>query len=222
MARHHGIHQNQHTEQSTYLGELLLAGRLDDWLSRVTTYDEDTGCMLWDGGLGNYSSTVYIRLPRALPPKPGRMRMVQATRMVWEIARGRPIPKGSVIYHVCEESTCIAPRHLACGTREKLGEHRKQLGLAKHSLPSRIKIAVRNRERSPASVEKAQAIRLAMQGVPHGKRLSAYKELSEKLGLTVRNVQRIANGRSWKNEMTSGVWLGLLQLAAANDERKAA
>ena len=64
------------------------------------------GCWEWDGwrSAAGYGRLYYRGTSKA------------AHRLSWELANGRPIPKGSVVLHACDNPPCVRPDHLSVGS----------------------------------------------------------------------------------------------------------
>lgn len=65
------------------------------------TFDEDTGCWLWNGPVGTHGyAEIYANGKEYL-----------AHRFMYEQNIG-PIPKGHHVHHTCETRRCVNPLHL--------------------------------------------------------------------------------------------------------------
>lgn len=91
----------------------------DDVYARCTL--SDTGCRLWNGGLGLDG---YGQLSVG-----GRTR--RAHRVVWELSNG-PIPKGLVVMHSCDTPKCVTLEHLSLGTHADNHADRNRKGRQAH------------------------------------------------------------------------------------------
>jgi hypothetical protein len=100
-------------EPGTYLGGI----RDLDSLKGRCWCDPDTKC--W-----------HFRTARGRPMKPDGKRQavwitgrgaMPVTRVAWEFAHGRSVPKGQVAYRTCTSFDCCNPRHIAAGPRAAMG-----------------------------------------------------------------------------------------------------
>ena len=49
---------------------------------------------------------------------PGSRKLLYAHRVAWEQAHGRPVPKGKMVLHRCDNHPCCNDRHLFLGTQK--------------------------------------------------------------------------------------------------------
>lgn len=79
----------------------------------------------------------YIALSIGSPAYPPYVRIL-AHRFAWEQANGRPVPRGKVVMHTCDNPRCANPAHLRVGTqRENVHD-----AMRKGRRPSRRTLAV--------------------------------------------------------------------------------
>ncbi|MFB9187253.1 HNH endonuclease signature motif containing protein [Dactylosporangium sucinum] len=47
----------------------------------------------------------------------GKVKLLLAHRVAWEVANGQPIPDGLQVLHSCDNPPCCNPAHLSIGTQ---------------------------------------------------------------------------------------------------------
>jgi hypothetical protein len=84
----------------------------------------ESGHWIWTGGssIGPYGHR-YGRISRPCADK----RFGAAHRISWEIAHG-PIPDGKIVRHLCGETLCVNPAHLAIGSHKDNADDRERDG----------------------------------------------------------------------------------------------
>jgi HNH endonuclease len=75
---------------------------------RFTRRDEQTGCLLWTGKIGDVGYGVF----RVLGEN------VRAHRVAYAIAHGALPPPGRVVRHKCDRPACVDETHLLDGTQK--------------------------------------------------------------------------------------------------------
>lgn len=78
--------------------------------AKVSQDGDRDDCWLW---LGSKDRNGYGQV--RLGPRPGRL--FYAHRLSYEMDRGRPIPLGLVIDHLCKAPACVNPGHLEAVTQ---------------------------------------------------------------------------------------------------------
>lgn len=98
-------------------------------------------------------------------------RDVMAHRWVWEMLFG-PIPRGKVVYHICDSKECTNPAHLALGSQADANRRSINVTLL------------------PADVDEIRAAK------PTWTRNTA-RQLAAKFGCSTTTVHEVARGRTW-------------------------
>ncbi|MGE0349826.1 hypothetical protein [Hydrogenophaga sp.] len=146
---------------------------LDDIKDRCFITEE--GCWEWRGALSDG------RWPRVHAPnhsKPGSPKEVQGgRRAVWQIATGKPIPKGWRVFGTCNCETCLNPEHMDSGTTAKVGRFTRRTGRFKCN-PARIAANRRlGRNRAALTAEQVAAIQQSDEpGTVWAKRLNVSRQ----------------------------------------------
>lgn len=76
-----------------------------------------SGCWIWMGvtcGKGYRNGNGYGLI--YTDPQRGKLK---THRVAWELANGKPVPKGKLVCHSCDVKTCINPAHLWIGTNHE-------------------------------------------------------------------------------------------------------
>lgn len=114
-----------------------------DWLhARVVERD---GCLIWQGGYGG----AKLNHPQMFTGKTH----VSARKVIWELANGRKMPKGSRAKGTCGEHGCIHPDHI---TKVR---HGAELIGANTGMAHRISVAMTRRKCSRFTDETINGIR---------------------------------------------------------------
>lgn len=141
---------------------------------RRVTFEPNTGCHLWTGGVDKDG---YGKFQVLISYK--HQAHVRAHRFAWEDMHG-PLPSGALLLHSCDQPACVNPDHLHPGTQkqniaEALQRHRKAVGEAhpwtRHSAATILEIR-----------------RLRREGVP-------VSELAQRFGMHHSNIWAIEHGK---------------------------
>jgi len=146
--------------------------------ARVDIRGEDE-CWIWRGSVdgGGYGHTRR------------KTKLIHAHRIAWELASGRPIPKGdgyhgTCVCHTCDNKLCQNPRHLFLGSnrdniqdRERKGRGVRQSGEShpRHKLTTEMVRAIRADHKTPSS------------------------ELARQFGICKSTVCRVRKGDAWRH-----------------------
>ncbi len=131
------------------------------------------GCWTWKSskrrGYGTYSY---------------RMKRYGAHVWSWQLAHDRPVPKGMVIMHTCDNRSCVRPDHLRLGTvreniDDKIAKGRQAMGETTGS--------------AKLTEDQVRDVRLRN---PTGK---ARPAMARALGISVTALHDILNKRTWKH-----------------------
>lgn len=81
------------------------------------TINPITGCWNWMGSI-NGKGYAYLWVPDEIrnEKRPGKGRTLQAYRLGWVWKYG-PVPRGSDLHHICQNTICVNPDHLEVITR---------------------------------------------------------------------------------------------------------
>ena len=109
-----------------------------------------------------------------------------AHKLAWIVSNSRPVPKGLVVMHSCDNKACVNPGHLSIGTPfENIRDCR---------LRGRKNPAVGERHsRAKMTADIVRAIRLEYET-----NAVSIRELQDKYGFTWSSTYAAATRRSWK------------------------
>lgn len=79
-------------------------------------YRPERGCWTWRGK-GKGIAGGYHQIRVGTHPVSGNAVLKVASRFVFEVMYGGPLPKGMEVGHLCHNAGCIKPSHLAGMTR---------------------------------------------------------------------------------------------------------
>ena len=156
-------------------------------------------CLEWGGYYDCVTPAIKSREVRN-----GKSHVINVTvpRVIWEAKNG-PVPAGKLVFRTCQNNSCVAEGHIACGTRADWAKARKKAGTSKHS-PATIvamTIAARKRTNTINTMEKAREVRqLACTGMDR-------HAVARETGVSPDMVSDICANRAWKD--TSSPFAGL-------------
>lgn len=110
--------------------------------------------------------------PNGIPRKQVNGKPIAARRWLWEQLFGVPLP-GLEVFNVCGTHGCISPHHMRCG----FSYERTQLGALAKLTPSDVAEIKRRKKAGPYEKQ----------------------ALAMKLGVPLKTLQAIWNGKQWAN-----------------------
>ena len=108
----------------------------------------------------------------------------RASRIMWEVTHGEPIPKGLFACHKCDNPKCVNPDHIFLGTAKDNMQDAARKGRTNKPLP----------EESPNAKltwEQVRAIREELKS-------STTRAVAKKYGMGKSTIQQIGANESWK------------------------
>lgn len=150
-------------------------------------------CWEWQGWMSTHGQP-QMKLPRALPSKPGTLtRNYAVTMLVWEAHHGAFLKPGWVVWRTCRNERCLAPEHLRAGTRAQMLQAMKRAGAFARSQDAIAAItnAARRRVGTKLSIQDAREIRAMHGEVPAG-------ELAARYGVESAHIHRIWRLQAWR------------------------
>lgn len=86
------------------------------------SFHEGTPCWIWLGktsisNRGNRYPLLTMRFKSG--PRKGKVRNVRVHRLVIQVFKGRTMSRRQVAMHLCNNSLCVNPAHLAGGTQKQ-------------------------------------------------------------------------------------------------------
>lgn len=157
-------------------------------LFRILDAINDTGgCWEWQGG----------RLKAGY----GKIRIGEkhelVHRLMWEIHNNATIPDGMVVMHKCDNPCCCNPTHLQLGTHADNSHDMWNKGRGVSvGLSGEVNPNVTLTEEAVAKIRKSYVGR---QHHTLPKTGPTMKELAQKFGVSITQINRILKGESWSN-----------------------
>ncbi len=138
-------------------------------------------CWPWTASL--YTQTGYGQFWAGATRKSGVALTTTAHRFSWELANGRPAPKGSEVRHSCHNRSCVNPAHLSLGTHADNARDMVEAGRS---------AKLSNHSQTHLSNDDVQAIR----HLSHAGDISQ-TAIGQLFGIAQQTVSRIAHGKTW-------------------------
>ena len=167
--------------------------KISDPIERFTkTYSTiPGGCWEWNGikknnGNGHWYGifTIY---------KDGRWRNTYAHRYAWEQKNGK-IPKGLLVCHHCDNPSCVNPKHLFLGTHKDNSQDAAKKGRCCMQAHPEL---IPNGEKNGGCKISESDVYAIRKLYPAGCTTKA--KLAKKFGISLSQVKRILNRKSWKH-----------------------
>jgi hypothetical protein len=141
--------------------------------SRVDVGEPDE-CWLWQGLKHEGYGRFYFK-----------GRRVYVHRLSWEWANQQEIPKGMLVLHTCDQSSCVNPAHLQLGTQAENMRQMKERG--------RSRAGERNALAKMTDAQVKEIRRIANEGK------LKHKEIAALVGVSVSGVRKVIYGTRWKH-----------------------
>jgi len=106
--------------------------------------EPNSGCWLWVGSERKGYGRLYCR-------ENGRQKPYSAHRLSYELHKGA-IPRGMIICHRCDNTYCVNPDHLYCGTHEQNTADMFARGRAARQIPAPVISKIKNSQRGLAAL----------------------------------------------------------------------
>ena len=139
------------------------------------------------------SGECWVWTAHCLPKGYGQFRvgrqMMKAHRLAWEEATGKPVPKGMLVCHHCDNPPCVRFDHLFVGTNNDNMVDMAQKGRAAYGDHAG------NRKLTSSIVLEIRRLYAAGGWTQRG--------LAAKFGTSCANVCNIVNGRIWQRTNSS-------------------
>lgn len=159
-------------------------------LDRILTErcEEEGECWVWTGSFGGAKKTrptVYFR-----------GQVVAAYLATYLLDRGLlSVPEGLLLWRGCMNLQCVNPQHIKAGTKAQKVDHLKKMGAFKCSPTRKAMVTVaarKSRSKLAGGMEEARLIRSSEK---------SEAELSKDHGISISRVNRIRNGKAWRESV---------------------
>jgi hypothetical protein len=175
-------------QKETSLIKIARIAPLYDRLWRRVKRGRKDECWEWQG----YKTILgYGQIGCSKPKK----KILYCHRVAWESVNG-PIPEGIDICHKCDNPRCCNPSHLFAGTHE---DNMRDCHAKKRSVHFIRPDCFPTGEKSCRSKLKKHQVIQAMKMVSRG--LPAWI-IAEEFGVSRSAISKIANGKSWRKELS--------------------
>lgn len=114
---------------------------------------------------------------------------IRANRLSWEIYNNKKIPSGYCCLHLCDNTTCINPKHLIIGTHKENMQDMIKKGRDKKDGPKGERCAQHK-------LKKEQVIEIKK--MLKGKKVNM-SEIARKYNVNNVTIFNIRHGHTWKN-----------------------
>ncbi len=152
----------------------LLSGMPIAERMRRQTKRMESGCLEWTGGV---DLDGYGRVSGVIDG----IAYQRAHRIAWVLFHGKPIPKGMVVCHSCDNPRCVDPKHLWIGSVSE--NHQDMINKKRHWV-------VKGSQHPDAKLTEDQVRAILADARPHA-------AISQEYGVTASTVSSIKTRKSW-------------------------
>lgn len=134
---------------------------------------DKSDCIEWTG----------YRCPKGYGQVKYEGKMEKAHRVAWAKANGKPIPRGRVVRHTCDNPPCVNPAHLKVGTQQDNVDDM----ISRGRQPSRVGV---NNGRGKLTEAQVLAIRESP---------GTQRAIAKVFGISKSQVHNIRSGAQWSH-----------------------